>query len=318
MTRTVGLDIGGTKCAVVSVDDNGRPRLAQRIPTGAPAPTLAALLDAVAALKPGPAPLFGISCGDPLDSERGVIQSPPNLPGWDDIAITHLLTERFGGRAYLMNDANAGALAEWTFGAGRGCRNMIFLTAGTGMGAGLILNGQLYEGACGAAGEVGHVRLAEDGPEGYGKKGSFEGFCSGGGIARLALRRLAAEPRDTPLKHVAPANFSARDVAAAASKGDPVALSILEEAGRYLGRGLAVLLDILNPDAIVIGNVYARCRSFLEPAMRRELERESLHRALACCRISPAELGEEIGNYAAVAVAQYRAGTTTTRLRGMF
>lgn len=129
--------------------------------------------------------VIGISCGGPLDSRQGVTLSPPNLPGWDEIRIVSYLKEKYGIRAYLQNDANACAMAEWKFGAGRGNGNMIFLTFGTGMGAGLILNGQLYSGTNDNAGEIGHVRMSEHGSVDYGKTGSFEGFCSGGGLAQL-------------------------------------------------------------------------------------------------------------------------------------
>ena len=134
---------------------------------------------------------IGVSCGGPLNSRTGVVQSPPNLPGWDDVPIVKILEDAFGIPAFLQNDANACALVEWKYGAGRGCENMVFLTMGTGMGAGVIADGRLLRGARDMAGEVGHLRLEKDGPVGYGKAGSFEGFTSGGGIARLAagLRR---------------------------------------------------------------------------------------------------------------------------------
>jgi glucokinase len=185
----IGLDIGGTKCAVALADDDGVPRQIARIPTGAPGRTLDALFTAIEQAGPGDAPVFGVSCGSPLDARTGVILSPPNLPGWDDVPIVPQLVARFGGEAHLMNDANAGALAEWMHGAAKGCRDVVFLTFGTGMGAGLILGGHLYEGASGDAGEVGHMRLAEDGPVGYGKAGSFEV------VQRRRHRRRAQVPR---------------------------------------------------------------------------------------------------------------------------
>ena len=190
-----GFDIGGTKCAVSlgQIAQDGTIRLLDKVKFPTPEDyreALQQLGDALEALlqKSGVSSLkaIGISCGGPLDSKRGRILSPPNLPGWDDVDVITPFVERFGVPTALQNDANAGALAEWQWGAGKGCRNMVFLTFGTGMGAGLILNGELYTGTNDLAGEVGHIRLAEDGPEGYGKRGSFEGFCSGGGIARLA------------------------------------------------------------------------------------------------------------------------------------
>src|SRR6185312_2481782 len=188
----IGLDIGGTKCAVSVPDGADRVREVARFATTDVRGTLDRFYVEIAKLKPGRGTVFGVSCGGPLDSKQGLILSPPNLPGWDRIAICALLTEKFGGRAFLMNDANACALAEWQFGAGRGCQSMMFLTMGTGMGAGLILDGHLYEGITGNAGEVGHMRLAPDGPVGFGKAGSFEGFCSGGGIAQIARQRVAS------------------------------------------------------------------------------------------------------------------------------
>jgi glucokinase len=124
---------------------------------------------------------IGISCGSPLDSQKGLILSPPNLPNWDCVDIIAPF-KKYQVPVGLQNDANACGLAEWKWGAGKGYQNVIFLTFGTGMGAGLILNGKLYTGTNDMAGEVGHIRLKEDGPIGYGKKGSFEGFCSGGGL----------------------------------------------------------------------------------------------------------------------------------------
>ena len=290
----IGIDIGGTKCAIAKADDSGNILESDRFQTTDLQGTLDAIFRTTDRLLKGGEAVFGVSCGGPLDSRRGVIQSPPNLPGWDDVHITKMLSERFGGRAFLMNDANAGALAEWQFGAGRGVRSMVFLTHGTGMGGGLILDGRLYEGASGDAGEIGHVRMAPDGPVGYGKPGSFEGFCSGGGIAKLAKGRIPALPEP-----------SAQQVAEAAEQGIPEAIAIMEESGAWLGRGLAILIDILNPEMIVFGSIYTRSGHLLENAMRRELEREALPSALRTCRIVPAQLGEKTGITAAVAVATY-------------
>jgi glucokinase len=304
----VGLDIGGTKCAVIRVDAEGIPREVKRFPTTGVRETLAEFYGTIEEMDLGDHPVFGISCGGPLDSDEGVILSPPNLPGWDRVPIVHELTDRFGGEAYLMNDANAGALAEWKHGAAIGCRNVVFLTFGTGMGAGLILDNRLYEGTSGYAGEVGHVRLAAGGPVGYGKAGSFEGLCSGGGIGRLAqakARELGARVAFNPGSIE---DITARDVARAAEGGDALATELLSTVGRYLGLGLSFLIDILNPQMIVMGGIYGRCEKLLEPTMRQALQEESLPRPLRDCRIVPAALGEEIGNYAAVAVARYRKG----------
>lgn len=317
----IGIDIGGTKCAVVSAATRGdirhRIEFATETELGLEH-TLGRLYAAIEELiKADPSlqsePVFGISCGGPLDSEEGLVLSPPNLPGWDAVPITSLLTERFGGQAFLLNDANACAMAEWRFGAARGYRNVIFLTFGTGLGAGLILDGRLYVGANGLAGEVGHVRLTETGPVGYGKAGSFEGFCSGGGIARMG-RQVVREawnkgevvgfcetPRD--LK-----TLDAKRIAEAAQSGDALAKEIMEKSAFYLGRGLAVLIDILNPEIIVIGSIYARNEELLRDVAARVIEQEALAMAAAHCQIVPAALGESIGDYGTIAAAAYGLG----------
>ena len=304
----IGLDIGGTKCAVIRADLEGIPHEVKRFPTTNVRDTLEEFYATIEEMGVGAQPVFGVSCGGPLDSEEGVILSPPNLPGWDQVPIVKELTDRFGGEAYLMNDANAGAIAEWKHGAAVGCRNVVFLTFGTGMGAGIILDNRLYEGTSGYAGEVGHVRLAANGPVGYGKAGLFEGFCSGGGIGQLAQAKARELGGQVAFNPRSMEDITARDVAQAAERGDPVATELLSTVGRYLGLGLSMLIDILNPQIIVMGGIYGRCEKFLEPTMRRALREESLSQPLRDCRIVPAALGEDIGNYAAVAVARYRKG----------
>ena len=185
----LGVDIGGTKCAVVLGDTEGIIKKI-RFATTTYEETMENIRNAIREMDGYDA--IGISCGGPLDSKKGLILSPPNLVGWDNVPITKMLSEEFGVPAYLCNDADACALAEWKFGAGKGTENMIFLTFGTGMGAGLILNGKLYSGTNGMAGEVGHMRMNAYGPVGYGKTGSFEGFCSGSGIAQIG-KTLALE-----------------------------------------------------------------------------------------------------------------------------
>ena len=297
----IGIDLGGTKCAVSRLVDGRRIEETHRFPTEGREHTLEALRRAVASLRPQGGSVFGISCGGPLDAARGLILSPPNLPGWENTEITRFFTAHFGGTAVLMNDANACALAEWRFGAGRDTRHMVFLTAGTGLGGGLILNGELYEGATGDAGEAGHLRLSGSGPVGFGKAGSFEGFCSGGGIARLAemmLRESGSRPDWAKIHPV-----SARAVAEAAAAGNSLAVAVLTESGRRLGEGLAILIDLLNPERIVIGGIFPRCQHLLRPAMATALQQEALPVPLAACQIVPAELGETIGSHGAICAA---------------
>lgn len=286
----LGVDIGGTKCALILAENDGKIQKRVWQATDDKDSTLGWILETARGFaKQHSIQAVGISCGGPLDSGRGLILSPPNLPGWDAVPITALLTQATGAPAYLCNDANACALAEWKYGAGRGCRNMVFLTFGTGMGAGLILNGQLYEGANGMAGEVGHIRLAENGPEGYGKAGSFEGFCSGGGISRLA-REMGIDA-------------TARVLAERAARGDVQAREVFRRSAQKLGQGLAVLMDVLNPERIVIGSVFARSEGLFREEMERVIREEALVATASACRVVPAELGDSIGDQAAIAVA---------------
>jgi glucokinase len=310
-----GIDIGGTKCAaVLGVSDSETVHILDKIsfPTPpTPEEALVQLGDALEQLlqrnNGGTLQAIGISCGGPLSSREGLVLSPPNLPGWDRIDVLTPFRDRFSVPVGLQNDANACALAEWKWGAGRGSDNMVFLTFGTGMGAGLILNGSIYGGANDMAGEVGHIRLAEDGPLGYGKYGSFEGFCSGGGIARLAqqlvedglhVKNSALLLADKELHEL-----SAKDVFDAAHAGDELALRVIRTVSHQLGRGLAILVDILNPDTIVIGSIYERQESMLAPLVMEELKREALPISLGVCRIVPSGLKDHVGDAASLSVA---------------
>ena len=310
----LGFDIGGTKCAVITAEwTDGKITILkkERTPTDlsvAPEEMLNRLMVLADGMMDEKPEAIGISCGGPLDSARGIILGPPNLPGWDHVEIVELLQNHYGVPAHLQNDANACAVAEWKFGAGRGCDNLAFLTFGTGLGAGLILNGRLYSGTNDNAGECGHIRLDQFGPVGYGKAGSFEGFCSGGGLSQLgytlALERL--QQGKTPLyyqKGMTQKDVTAKAIADAARRGDETALRVYEICGEYLGKGLSILIDLLNPQRIVIGSVFARSGDLLRPAMERTIRQEALGQAAACCEIVPAVLGEEIGDYAAIATA---------------
>ena len=315
-TNIIGVDVGGTKCAVTYGQKEGfelHIREKIRFATTDVDETIANIVRAVDdvmrknGLTAGNTAAIGVSCGGPLDSRTGVVMSPPNLPGWDNIPIVKLLGDRFGIRTGIHNDANACALAEWKFGAGIGARNMAFLTFGTGLGAGLILDGKLYAGTNDNAGELGHIRLSDFGPVGYGKCGSFEGFASGGGIAQLARLKVSEKHQmGQRVSWCAPGQLdeiTARDVADAAAAGDELALEIYRISATYLGRGLAIVIDLINPEVIVIGGIYTRNREMMEPFVLREIEREALSHARRVCSIRPAALGEQIGDYAALSVA---------------
>lgn len=305
--KFLGIDIGGTKCAVICGNECGKVLEKKKFPTCGVSETLENIFSAAESMK-NECAAVGISCGGPLDSEKGIILSPPNLPGWDRIEIVKMVRERLGLPAFLCNDANACALAEWRFGAGRGSKNMIFLTFGTGMGAGLILGGRLYNGTNGNAGEIGHVRMENFGPPGYGKQGSFEGFVSGGGIALMGKMNAieALQRGEKPLycgSLSALDSVTAKSVAEAAHKKDKTALKVYETAGEMLGRGLSILIDILNPERIVIGSIYQRDSVLMETAVQRVIEKEALELSKKVVKVVPAELGDELGDCAALALA---------------
>jgi glucokinase len=312
-----GIDIGGTKTAVlISVQP---PEVLARAefptrPAKGPQHAIGlikkSLHEMLVAQRLTPASILrlGVSCGGPLDRVRGIIQSPPNLPTWDDVPLKAILEEEFKVECLIENDANAGAVAEHRFGAGQGCRNMVFLTMGTGLGAGIIADGRLYRGANDLAGEIGHVRLTRRGPIGHNKAGSAEGWASGGGMAQLAAQSVAQaqrKGRKTLLADYVRTGkpISAREVGAAARKRDAVALDILRSTGERLGEVLAILVDVLNPERIVVGGLAIRLGKLLLDPARRVMRREALAQSANVCEVLPAALGESIGDVAALAVA---------------
>ncbi len=307
----LGFDIGGTKCAVILGQKTGDGvkimiRESFATPQG-PGPTLALYATRakhlLANLKINHSRLLGlgISCGGPLESKKGVVLGPPNLPGWNRVPIVSYFKRKFGLPVYLENDANACAVAEWLWGSGKGSRNMVFLTFGTGMGAGLILDKKLYRGTNDLAGEVGAVRLAESGPVGYNLAGSFEGFCSGGGIGRLAQLALQKNPDKKTV--LTPDSLSAQAVFEAVRSGDELAEEVVAECAKYLGRGLAVIVNMLNPQKIVIGSIFIRQKKLLWPIAEAELKKDAIPMSLKACKIVSAKLGEQVGDYASLAVA---------------
>ena len=312
----VGIDIGGTKTAVLlSADPPATisrvefPTLPEEGPRRALDLIVAGLREALASSGCTDADLkgIGVSCGGPLNRNTGVIQAPPNLWTWVDIPIVSMLQNEFGAPCSLENDANAGAVAEHRFGAGKGTRNMVFLTMGTGLGAGIIIDGRLYAGTNGMAGEIGHVRLTRSGPVGYHKAGSVEGWASGGGMAQLAAKVVAGAVKrgeKTLLAKGSPEAVTARDVNAAARQGDALAIEMIRSMGRRLGESLAILVDILNPERIVIGGLAMRMGDMLLDPARRVMRRESVPASAAVCEIVPACLGERIGDVAALCIAK--------------
>ncbi len=314
--RVIGLDIGGTKCAITACEaEKGKITVLEKegFKTDTSVPAEDMLKDFYPIIREYidiyNCECIGISCGGPLDSNTGTIICPPNLPNFKNTPIVELLENEFKIPAFLQNDANACALAEWLFGAGKGTKNMVFMTFGTGLGAGLILNGKLYEGTNGNAGEVGHIRLNDDGPFGFGKNGSFEGFCSGGGIAQIGLKlgsEAYAKGITTPYYSPEKENeVNAKTISIAADNGDKTALEVYALSGKYLGKGLSIIIDILNPEKIVIGSIFTRSKELLWESCLEELKKEALGVSLDVCQVVKAELHEQIGDFAAATVAVY-------------
>ncbi len=317
---SLGFDIGGTKCAVILGKSEIPDTLGDFIIDKTAFPTNVErghkliieemlvkadeLLSKHGIKKPEKELCgIGISCGGPLSSKKGTVNCPPNLPDWDNVPICDIFEKHFGIRPNLQNDANACAVAEWKFGAGKNTQNMVFLTFGTGMGAGLILNGKLYSGTNDMAGEVGHIRLSDSGPLGYGKEGSFEGFCSGGGIKRLGeaiVNEAVLKGEETALKN---SEISAKAIAICAKSGDNVAKRIYDICAQKLGLGLSILMDILNPEVIVIGSIYARSQELFDDILIDVINKEALFESRSVCKIRPALLGDSIGDFAALGLA---------------
>ncbi len=313
-----GIDIGGTKCAVTLGKYHSEKMeiiSKKRFETsGSPESVMDRFVYYMKEIVDEHSLSFdditscGISCGGPLDPKSGVILSPPNLPGWDEVHIVEYITQKTGIKTLLENDANACAVAEWKLGAGRGFDNIVFLTFGTGLGAGLILDGKLYSGTNGNAGEVGHIRLSDSGPVGFGKAGSFEGWASGSGIAQIG-KTLALEK----IQQGCPPDFckdaseldsvTAKKIADFAEAGDENAKEVYATSGRMLGKGLSVIVDILNPQRIIIGSVFARSGHLMIEECEKVMKKECLSLSLGVCRVVAAELAENIGDYAALSLA---------------
>jgi glucokinase len=247
----------------------------------------------------------GVSCGGPLDTKTGVVYAPPNLPGWEAVPVKRILEDALGLPVSVENDANATAVAEWRFGAGQGTRNLIFMTVGTGIGGGLILDGRLYHGTNDLAGEVGHQTILMDGPLcGCGKRGCLEALASGPAIARLARESMmyGRHKRVLALAGGKPGDITAEHVVQAAKEGDPFARQILEEAGTYLGVGIANLIQILNPERVILGTIAVHAGDLILEPVRKAVADYAWERSRQVCEILPAALGDRAQDLAAVAL----------------
>lgn len=299
----IGIDIGGTKCAVTLGEwENQEIKILYRHEVATKSMPTDTFEDLAPFIEKWTTEFAirgaGISCGGPLDSNSGVIISTPNLSeNWHGFAVVSYVKSRFGLKAKLENDANASAVAEWKFGAGKGVKNLVFMTFGTGLGAGLILDGELYSGTNGNAGEIGHVRLEPSGPIGYNKAGSAEGFCSGNGIRRLA--QIRAQEKGVCFDE----NITTKIIFEKARLGDEFYLSVVHESAEKFARVVSILIDLFNPEIIVAGGVFMRNYDLFMPILAPLVEKESLTDSYSACKILPSKIGENIGDYAALAIA---------------
>ncbi len=310
----VGMDIGGTKLATVVADASGKILQKVRKPTETekgPQHAVQRLLEMVdetirlAGLKREDISAIGVSCGGPLDTKTGVIYSPPNLPGWDSLPLKALMEAEFHIPTTIENDANAEALAEWRFGGGRGHNYVLYMTMSTGIGGGIIANGQIYHGANDSAGEVGHQILLPNGPLcRCGKHGCLEALCSGPAIARRAQEAIRQQP-NTALLELTNGNIDcvkSEHVLEAVRNGDSLAISIMQETAYYMGWGIANLVNILNPEIVLIGTIAIAAGDLLLDPIRQTVADMAMQRPAEVVKIMPAQLGEAVGDLAAIAL----------------
>ena len=310
----VGIDIGGTKLAVVIANSDGRILNKIRQPTKSykgfeyAIRLIFDMIDQLLHLEQltrDQVLSIGISCGGPLDTQTGVVYSPPNLPDWEAIPLADIVESEFKIRPVIENDANAGALAEWRFGAGRGYNHVVFMTMSTGIGAGIVVDGRILHGASDCAGEVGHQVLIPNGPVcGCGNRGCLEAICSGPAIAKRAQEKVRKNPH-TKILDLVDGNIAmirSEEVLEAAKSADPLALDLIKEVSFYMGWGIANLVNIVNPDIVLVGTIAVAAGDLLLEPIRRTVLDMSMQRPGGIVKIMPAQLGQQIGDLAAISL----------------
>jgi len=234
---------------------------------------------------------IGVGVPGPVIAEKGMVMAPPIMPGWDRFPIRLTLESQWGTAVTLNNDAELGALGEWAYGAGRGEKNLAFIKVGSGIGAGLIINQQIYGGTTGSAGEIGHLTVDENGPLcTCGNRGCLEAFAGGHAIASQA-RKLVASGKRTLLSELNPDSISARDVAEAARRGDLTAQEIIQRSGTFIGIAIAGLINLINPSTVIIGGGVAQVGDLLTGPIRQAVRERSLRASEHGVRITTAMLG---------------------------
>jgi glucokinase len=314
----VGLDMGGTNIRTGAVSREGEVLLMLRAPAranGTAAETVANIAAQVLALQDaahraglGRALAIGVAVPGPLNVQTGVVYAAPHVKAWRSFPLRARLERILKRRIIVENDANAWALGEFWRGAARGCKNVVLLTLGTGVGGGLIVDGKLVRGRSGMAGELGHVCVEPDGmPCDCGAHGCLEAYVSASGLCGLLKQRLQLDESQFPTEYLdRGGEFSARGLTRAARRGDPLALEMFEIAGRYLGIAIASLVNTFNPEKVVIGGGVAGALSLMRVAMVREVKARAFAAAVAQTSLIKAALGSEGGVVGAAFAARER------------
>jgi glucokinase len=320
----LGIDIGGSKLAValstpdgVVVSERRGPSDAARGPDAMIGTVIELAREAVAdaSMELDDVDRIGIACGGPLDPWRGIVHNALNNPGWVDIPLVDRIESALGRPAYLDNDANAAALGEHRFGAGRGLTDFVYLTVSTGIGGGVIAGGRLLRGANGNAGELGHLTVDARGRRCHcGSTGCLEAYASGTNIAVRAREALAASGAPSPLREVDAESLTAADVVHAAAGGDPVAVSVWDETTTLLGAGVASMIHAFNPSRVLLGGGVTKAGDLLFEPLRRVVAQRTMPWLHDVVSIMPAELGDRTGVLGAVAVALDPAATNPRRM----
>jgi glucokinase len=303
----IGVDLGGTSIrAAVATGDvtHGEPVHRDTPSRDGPAAVLDAVADCARQAAAG-APIRGLAIGipGPIDPRAGVVHDAPNMSGWNEVPAAAMLTERLGCPVVLCHDAAAAGYAELKAGAGRGARHLLFITVSTGIGGALFIDGDLYDGATGSAGEVGHTPISDDGPPcGQGHPGCLEGTSSGTAIAARARAELAAGTASS-LSGLDGVLIDARAIVVAANAGDELSLRMFHDAGHALGRALGGFINVLSPDAIVIGGGLIHAGDLLLGPARHAVTQIAFEIPARRCKIVTAALGTDAGLIGAVAWA---------------
>ncbi len=308
--EVLGIDIGGTKLAAGVVDVEGRILTRAEVPTQAvegPERVLGRIVQlaekvlARSETSHVPVRRIGIGCAGPVDRKAGLILDPPNLPGWTQVPLVEHFEQALGLPVVLENDANAAALGEFRYGAGKGAQSLVYLTVSTGIGGGIILDGKIWHGLKDTAGEIGHMTLLPDGPLcGCGNRGCLEALASGPSIVRRA-RELLAAGRDSRLRDLG--EFTSTDIARLAQEGDLVAGEVWQGAVKFLALGVTAAITILAPERVVIGGGVTRAGDLLFEPLRREVKSRVRLVPMNSVPLLPAALGADVGILGAAAVA---------------